>query len=230
MTLPEGYNRWQVADALSAAGLVDRAAFLRRVARDGLEGRLFPDTYWFRLGAGDDLVISTLTDRFDAVLAATLKDDPRAADLSKAGPARHRLLTLASLIEKEARTAHDRPLIARVFENRLARGMKLQTDPTCVYSDEHYTEVPHPRHCRDPNNAYSTYVIPGLPPTPIANPGRASITAALHPTDTPEARALLFFVARRDGSGEHHFSATLDDHEAATRRHLGRDGEPPRAP
>ncbi|MCB9534713.1 MAG: endolytic transglycosylase MltG [Myxococcales bacterium] len=228
VTLPEGLNRWQVADALAEAGLVDRDAFLQRVAREQLEGRLFPDTYDFHPDADLDTVVRRLTRRFDAVLAELTAGRPDAEALRADGPERQRLLILASLVEKEARTDRDRPLVARVFENRLARGMKLQTDPTCVYDAALYTQVPHPRYCRDPKNRYSTYVIDGLPPGPIANPGRAALKATLNPALGPEAEKLLFFVARRDGSGEHHFSATLAEHERAVRRHLGGGGAAPR--
>ena len=83
-----------------------------------------------------------------------------------------------------------------------------------------YREVPHPRYCKDPDNRYSTYVIDGLPPGPIANPGRAALAAALRPTRSAEAEKLLYFVARRDGTGEHHFSETHDEHRRAVQRFL----------
>ncbi|MCA9538503.1 MAG: endolytic transglycosylase MltG [Myxococcales bacterium] len=220
ITIPEGFNRWQIADLLAERGLADRQAFLERVERDNLEGRLFPDTYWIREGASLDEVVRVLTDRFDAVFDELIRGLPGSARLREDGDARQRLLTLASLVEKEARTDRDRGLVARVFENRLARGMKLQTDPTCVYSERLYREVPHPRYCKDPDNRYSTYVIDGLPPGPIANPGRAALAAALRPTRSAEAEKLLYFVARRDGTGEHHFSETHDEHRRAVQRFL----------
>ncbi len=214
ITIPEGYNRWQVADLLAKQGLVDRAEFLRRVERDGLEGRLFPDTYWVRKDAGLDAVIDLLTRRFDEVWEQLLKEQPGAK------VDRGRTINLASLVEKEARTERDRPLVARVFLNRLEKKMRLQTDPTCVYGPELYEETPHPRFCKDPSSRYSTYVIDGLPPTPIANPGRAALRAVLAPARGPGADELLYFVARRDGSGEHHFSATYEEHRKAVQRYL----------
>lgn len=214
VTLPEGLNRWEIADRLAAAGLVEREAFLAQVEAEGLEGRLFPDTYRFHPKAGHRTVIERLTGRFDAV----------AAEL--AGPvepaARARWLKLASLVEAEAKTERDRRLVARVFENRLAAGMKLQTDPTCVYGAERYQRKPSPALCKDPKNEYSTYVIDGLPPTPITNPGRAALAAALRPADEPGADALLYFVARGDGSGEHEFNSTYDAHRRAVDRYLRR--------
>lgn len=220
ITIPEGYNRWQIADLLADAGLVDRAAFLARVEADDLEGRLFPDTYELPPDPPLDAVIATLTRRFDAVYADVLAATPPAARPTT--PAAHRdLLILASLVEKEARTERDRRLVSRVFANRLAQGMPLQTDPTCVYDARHYRETPHPRYCRDPQNRYSTYVIDGLPPGPIANPGRAALTAALAPAEGLGAAKLLYFVARRDGTGEHHFSETYAEHQRALRRSLG---------
>lgn len=221
VTLKEGWNRWQIADELAAKGVVDRAAFLRRVERGGLEGRLFPDTYWIKEGAALDDVVRVLTDRFDEVFEDVLRGHVDEQALRSDPARRDRILNLAALVEKEARTDRDRRLVARVFANRIAVGMRLQTDPTCVYGPDTYKEIPHPRFCKDPDNAYSTYVIDGLPPTPIANPGRAALDAALRPAEGAEASRLLYFVARRDGSLEHHFSASHDEHRAAVRRYLG---------
>ncbi len=220
VTLPEGYNRWQIADALSKAGVADRAAFLAHVERDDLEGRLFPDTYWIKKGATLDEVVRLLTGHFEAVFDEVVKGHPEEAKLRSDPVARRRLLIIASLVEKEAKTEEDRPLIARVFENRLQRGMKLETDPTCVYGADIYQEVPHPRFCRDASSRYSTYVISGLPPTPIANPGRASLVAALRPATGERAEKLLYFVAKRDGTGAHHFSETFGEHDKAVDRFL----------
>jgi len=220
LTLPEGWNRWQIADRVVALTDADRADFLARVEAEDLEGRLFPDTYFLQPEASAAEVLGVLTRRFDGVWAEVLKGHPDAEKLRRDGAARRRLLTLASLVEKEARTQKDRKLIARVFHNRLAKGMKLQTDPTCVYREDWYTQVPHPRFCRDPANLYSTYLIEGLPPGPIANPGRAALDAALRPADDAASRELLYFVARRDGSGEHVFSRTYEEHQAAVNRYL----------
>ena len=220
VTIPEGYNRWQIADVLADEGLVEREAFLDAVDSKSLEGRLFPDTYWIRKDASLDQVLEVLVSRFDAVFVDVITGHPRFAELATLGEAQSRLVTLASLIEKEGRTDRDRGLISRVFHNRIARDMKLETDPTCIYSPTLYKEKPHPRYCRDPKSRYSTYVIEGLPPTPIANPGRAALDAALRPAEGDETRDLLFFVARRDGSGEHHFSRTYAEHSRAVDQYL----------
>ncbi len=219
VTVPEGLNRWQIADLLAGEGLVERDAFLARVEQEDLEGRLFPDTYRFRPEAGVDAVVAALTGRFEAVAAEVLDATP-AERRPKTDAERRTWLILASLVEKEARTARDRRLVARVFHNRLAKGMKLQTDPTCVYDARWYREVPHPRYCKDPKNRYSTYVIDGLPPGPIANPGRDALLATLSPATEGRADKLLYFVARRDGSGEHHFSETYAEHRRAVQRYL----------
>lgn len=220
LTIPEGFNRWQVADRVAALTAADRADFLRRVEAEDLEGRLFPDTYFLRPEATAAEALKLLTRRFDQVFGEVVKGHPDAEKLRTDPDARRRLLTLASLVEKEARTNRDRKLVARVFHNRLAKGMKLQTDPTCVYREDWYQQVPHPRFCKDSSNLYSTYVIAGLPPGPIANPGRAALDAALRPADDAASKELLYFVARRDGSGEHVFSRTYEEHQAAVNRHL----------
>ena len=212
VTIPEGFNRWQIADLLTRKGLIDRAKFLRRVERENLEGRLFPETYLFRTDTNTDAVLARLTGQFNTVLKSVL-GDRKAVDIK-------RLINVASLVEKESKKPLDQRKVARVFANRIAINMKLQTDPTCVYGESLYTKVPHPRYCKDPNSRYSTYVIKGLPPTPIANPGRTALAAVLNPYDGPGAETLLFFVAKRDGTGTHHFSATHGEHSKAIDRYL----------
>lgn len=218
LTIPEGFNRWQIADRVASLG-IDRAEFLRLVEAQDAEGQLFPDTYYLRPDATAADVLRTLRARFDTVLKAVLKGHPDAAKYAEP-KARRRLIILASLIEEEGVTDEDRRLIARVFENRLAQGMRLQTDPTCTYAEDLYKKRPHPRYCKDPKNRYSTYMIDGLPPGPITNPGRSALDAALRPATGPDAEGLLYFVARRDGSKAHTFSRTFDEHKAKVRTHL----------
>ncbi len=215
VTIPEGSNVWQVADLMEAAGVCGRGEFLEAVP--GFEGRLFPDTYFFHPGAAPQWVIRALTNKFNEVWRSIGGDKPgpKAGGLAELG-----VLTLASLVEEEAQLAEERPRIARVFYNRLAKGMRLETDPTCVYAEATYTEVPSPKRCKDPANRWSTYVIPGLPPTPISSPGRASMQAALAPSSDKADAELLYFVARRDGTGGHHFSRTYAEHSKAVTRYL----------
>ncbi len=221
VTLPEGLNRWEVAKRLEDAGVCPAKAFLDLVGRRSLEGRLFPDTYRFFPGSSPERVAKVLTERFDSVWARLRSSHAAGlAGAKAAGLSERDLIVLASLVEKEAKVAAERPVIARVFFNRLAKKWKLQTDPTCVYGRTTHQEVPSPKRCRDPNNRYSTYVHTGLPPGPIANPGRASLKAVLAPAATPEAAKLMFFVARRDGTGRHDFSVTDKEHRAKVRRYL----------
>jgi UPF0755 protein len=173
------------------------------------EGWLFPDTYLFVRGTTDTEILKQAYRRMRDVL-----DEEWAArgdDLPIETP--YEALILASIVEKETGKASERPRIAGVFTRRLEQGMKLQTDPTIIYGlgDEYDGDITR-EHLRRPT-PYNTYVIPALPPTPIALPGREAIHAVLHPADGDE----LFFVARGDGS--HYFSATLDEHNCAVRHY-----------
>lgn len=218
LTIPEGFNRWQIADRIEKLG-IDRAEFLRLVEAQDVEGQLFPDTYYLRKDATAADVIKIMQARFHAVFRGLLQGHPDAAKYGDPA-ARRRLIIKASLIEEEGVNDDDRRLIARVFENRLAKGMRLQTDPTCTYAEHLYKKRPHPRYCKDPKNRYSTYMIDGLPPGPITNPGKSALDAALRPATGPDAEGLLYFVARRDGSKAHTFSRTFDEHKAKIRTHL----------
>ncbi len=233
LTVPEGFTIFHIADRVERIGLASRASFLA-AARDpealqeagiqgeSFEGYLFPDTYRFVKGTPADLIVQKLHDRHTEVVAELSTAHPDAIETlgSKYAFDMHSIVTMASIVEKESSGTSEQPIIARVFYNRLDRDMKLQTDPTCVYGEQTYKEVPHPRYCKDPLNRYSTYVIEGLPPGPISNPGRGALEAALQPDESEDARAYLFFVARRDGSRGHHFSKTYREHKAAIRKFL----------
>jgi len=223
VTIPEGLNRWQTADVLAESGLVDREAFVAatgsadRIAEYGLdaptlEGWLAPETWTF----DDPTPLDAVLDRL-VTHAMAAQDAAFDGAVIPDGYTRYDVLILASLVEREARVDAERPRIARVFWNRLDRGMRLQTDPTCVYGPDRYRETPSPRWCRREPNAWSTYAHDGLPPTPIASPRPASIEAVLQPSDEPD---LLFFVAMQDGTGRHAFAATLAEHEANIERYL----------
>lgn len=222
VTIPEGFTVRQIADALAAAGVVQRERFVelatrggRRFARaslaelptDSLEGYLFPDTYHLPRSLDEEAVIGTMLDRLDAAVDAPLRDAARARGLTF-----HQLLTIASMVERETRVAEERPVIAGVIYNRLARGMRLEIDATVLYAlGRHKDRVTLADLAVE--SPYNTYRREGLPPGPIASPGLAAIAAAARPAEVP----YLFYVLKPDGS--HHFSRTLAEHQAAVRRY-----------
>ncbi|MEZ5913085.1 MAG: endolytic transglycosylase MltG [Paracoccaceae bacterium] len=200
LTLAEGVTSWQVVESLK------RAEFLTgQVDAVPAEGSLSPDSYEVKRGAERAGVISEMEARQTQVLADLWAS--RADGLPYDSP--EEALTMASIVEKETGIAEERRRVASVFLNRLNQGIRLQTDPTVIYGITR-GEGALGRGLRQSElrreTPYNTYVIDGLPPTPIANPGRASIEAALNPEDTN----LLFFVA--DGTGGHAFAETLDEH------------------
>ncbi len=250
VTLPEGKNVVEIAEILDAAGITSKmdllaragdAEFVKSLDLPGptLEGYLFPDTYKLRPHMAADKVIMTLVRRHRQV-AGELRA-ARAlgvALLQRAlGEGDARMVTLASMVEKETGSPEERPRIAQVFLNRMLkpsfRPKLLQTDPTIVYG---CTAAPllggkisaackqwdgriHRIHLEDADNPYNTYTHEGLPPGPIANPGRAALAAVLNPDGTP----YLYFVAKNDGT--HKFSATVAEHEAAVTQYQ-RGGKP----
>jgi UPF0755 protein len=176
------------------------------------EGLFFPDTYFFANGTSDLAILRranrSLRRQLDALWAE------RAPDLPLADP--YRALILASIVEKETGVPADRPLIAAVFVNRLRRGMLLQTDPTVIYGLGSGFDGNLRRRDLTTDGPYNTYLRPGLPPTPIAIVGLASLQAALQPAATDA----LYFVARGDGTSE--FSRTLAEHERAVTKYQRR--------
>ncbi len=200
VTLVEGATSWQAIDALS------RADFLTGAVKDiPAEGRLAPDAYEVaRGGARADLVAEMLA-RQSAALDELWAGRAEGLPYKSVDEA----LTMASIVEKETGVPEERARVASVFLNRLAQGMKLQTDPTVIYGLTRGKGALG-RGLRQSelrsNTPYNTYVVDGLPPGPIANPGRAAIEAALHPDQTK----YLFFVA--DGTGGHVFAETLAEH------------------
>ncbi len=230
VTVPEGYNIWQIGERLEEAGVVTASEFVDaatsrdRLAGAGIdapsaEGLLFPDTWDFAQNIGAETVVGRMAERHKAVWNELLVAHPGALarlerewDISP-----YEAVIVASIVEKEAVVADERPRIARVIYNRIARGMRLQCDPTCVYGPELWRERPTRSLCRDPESRYSTYVIDGLPPTPIAAPGRSSLAAVLAPSDEAD---ILYFVTRGDGSRRHEFAATLAEHNENVERWL----------
>ena len=213
LIVPEGYNMFDLAAAIKKLGTFSEAAFLKEARNPALikdldpdapslEGYLFPDTYHLSRATTAHQLVMTMTDRF--------RNAWRGLD----GKGVHKTVTLASLVEREARRPEERPMIASVFENRLEMGMKLDCDPTTVYAallaGEYRGKIY--RSDLDRESPWNTYRSPGLPPGPIANPGLSSLKAALH----PESSQYLYFVAKGDGSGGHTFSQTLAEHQEAT--------------
>ncbi|GHE86463.1 branched-chain alpha-keto acid dehydrogenase subunit E2 [Aliiroseovarius zhejiangensis] len=200
IALAEGVTSWQIVDSLNHADFLDG-----EVAEVPAEGTLAPDSYEVRVGADRAALLAEMQAAQSAILAAAW--EARAPDLPYDSP--EEALIMASIVEKETGVAEERRQVASVFVNRLNQGMRLQTDPTVIYGvtkgqgalgrglrqSELRSETP-----------YNTYVIDGLPPTPIANPGKAAIEAALNPDDTD----FIFFVA--DGTGGHAFAETLEEH------------------
>jgi UPF0755 protein len=217
LLVPEGFNMFDVAEAVGKLGTMTPEAFLSAarnpsLIRDldpeapSLEGYLFPNKYRVYRHTTAQQICRMMTDEFRARWQALG---------TKANV--HRTVTLASMVEREARRPEERPLVASVFQNRLMIGMKLDCDPTTVYAAllEHRYRGTIYRSDLENMSPWNTYQHAGLPPGPIANPGLSSIQAALAPADT----RFLYFVAKADGSGGHNFSESLVQHEAAVSRY-----------
>lgn len=178
------------------------------------EGEFFPDTYRFAANTTDAVILELAYQGMQRVLAAAWA--ARAPQLPF--DTDYQGLILASMVEKEAALKTERALIAGVFVNRLRKGIRLQSDPTVIYGlGDKYDGYVHTRDLTT-DTRYNTYTREGLPPTPIALPGRESLMAAMHPAST----AALYFVATGLGDGAHHFSATLEEHNAAVQTYLAR--------
>ncbi|MFN3526856.1 MAG: endolytic transglycosylase MltG [Paracoccus sp. (in: a-proteobacteria)] len=206
LVMAEGVTSWQVVEALNAASVL-----AGEVAEIPAEGSLAPDTYLLARGQERSAILAEMARRQAAILAAEWEN--RAEGLPYANP--EEALIMASIVEKETAVASERPQVASVFVNRLRQGMRLQTDPTVIYGVTEGRGILDRgirRSELDARTPWNTYQIDGLPPTPIANPGRAAIRATLNP-DTTE---YIFFVA--DGTGGHAFSRTLAEHNAAVAR------------
>jgi UPF0755 protein len=173
------------------------------------EGLFFPDTYYFAAGSSDLAVLQRAHRALEQRLAAAWAR--RAPNQPLASP--YEALILASIVEKETGRAQDRPLVASVFINRLARGMRLQTDPTVIYGMGERFDGSLRKRDLETDSAYNTYVRTGLPPTPIALPSQASLDAVVDPPATP----YLYFVSRGDGTSQ--FSATLIEHNRAVAKY-----------
>ena len=188
-----------------------QAELMQRIGADGTsaEGWFFPDTYFFVAGSTDAALLARAYRLMRARLDAAW--NARSADLPLKNA--YEALILASIVEKETARPADRPLVASVFINRLKRGMRLQTDPTVIYGMGERFDGNLKKRDLETDTPHNTYTRDGLPPTPIALPGQASLDAVTHPPTTP----YLYFVARGDGSSE--FSANLADHNRAVAKY-----------
>jgi UPF0755 protein len=214
VTVPEGSTLWDVArildqkelapqnEIIDLAGSAEFARSLEVKAR-GLEGYLFPDTYQFKKPVSSASIASAMVRRFRQRLPQQWH-----GRLKELGLSLHEIVTLASIVEKEAVVDSERPVIAGVFYNRLKINMPLQSDPTAVYDIPWFSGPVTAAHLAR-QSPYNTYRIKGLPPGPICNPGEKSIQAAFYPEKVP----YLYFVSNNDGT--HHFSATSDEHRKA---------------
>ena len=218
LTLVEGWNFRQVRAALAredgikhdSAALSD-ADLMARLERPGVapEGRFFPDTYTYAKGSSDLAVLRRALHAMDRRLEAAWSQRASDTPLKSADEA----LVLASIVEKETGRASDRALIAGVFANRLRIGMLLQTDPTVIYGLGDKFDGNLRKRDLQTDTPWNTYTRSGLPPTPIAMPGKAALLAAVQ----PEPTKALYFVAKGDGTS--HFSASLGEHNRAVNRY-----------
>jgi UPF0755 protein len=206
VTFPEGWTDKQMAALLDARGVTPAADFLAITEKGKMQGFLFPDTYLFEQAVPAQDVVRRLADRFKEKEPKDFKERAKTLHLTYA-----QLVTLASIVEREAQASQERPLIAGVFLNRLKKHMHLESCATVEYSLGGWK--PHLNY-KDlqVESPYNTYRHPGLPPGPICNPGKASLEAAAHPAQTD----MLFFVA--DGKGTHRFSRDYDEHLAVQKK------------
>lgn len=229
-TIPEGWRAEQIADRLASTGVAPRDEFLQAVADPAaitgfqalgdarpstLEGYLFPDTYEVKAAVAGTEAASLMVQMFNQRVGDELRRSAGSTGLSG-----HQLLTLASIVEREAKVPSERPTIASVYLNRLQRGMRLQADPTVQYAvatrdgpaaaGYDYWKTSLTAADLEVASPFNTYLHDGLPPGPICSPGEASIRAAVDPAST----AYLYFVAKTDGSGGHLFARTLQEHNA----------------
>jgi UPF0755 protein len=218
-TLPEGYSIYQAAELLEQKGYFKKEAFLEKcrdkalLQRLGLheasvEGYLYPATYNLSRGGGEEQLLEQMVGQFNKNYAAVKEVSQEASRFS-----RHEIVTLASIIEKEAVSADEKPLISSVFHNRLRIGMPLQSDPTAVYGVRAFSGKVSKADIQR-QSPYNTYLNKGLSPGPIGNPGIDAVTAAMNPAKSD----FLYFVARQDGT--HQFSKNLADHNRAVARYL----------
>ena len=216
ITIAEGLNAAEIAARFAKGNWCSAEDFLKLVKErafldslgftsiDSLEGYLYPDTYYLTRVPEIDAaeIIRKMVRRFEHIWQ----------EIASEGVARHEVVTLASIVEKETGEPSERPRIASVFRNRLKRGMKLQSDPTVIYGVADFTGKITKKNLQTPS-PYNTYVIKGLPAGPISNPGKDAMHAVLNPAD----EEYLYFVSKNEGT--HYFSTTLREHNRAVRKY-----------
>jgi UPF0755 protein len=219
ITIPEGYTVRQIAELIVEKG-IDNASAVKALETnpdfaksldlpaESLEGYLFPDTYQYTRGYPAKELLTAMVERFRRVY-----DQRMRAREAEMGLTTHQVVTLASIVERETAVGSERPRIAAVFYNRLKKGMMLQSDPTVIYGIGERFNGNLTRHDLMTPTPFNTYTRRGLPPGPIANPGKASLEAALWPATTDE----LYFVSRNDGT--HVFNVDYDKHLAAVNQY-----------
>ncbi len=214
VTFPEGLTMREMADLLESKGICSAHQFLLLTTHPyeipcfkesfpNLEGTLFPDTYLFPRNYPPRLVVQKMVKRFCQVYTPAMRKRAKRLGMSD-----RQVITLASMIQKEAMLKREMPIISSVFHNRLKKGMRLQSDPTVIYDIPYFAGKLTREDLMKPT-PHNTYRFKGLPPDPICNPGRDAILAALYPAKTD----YLYFVARNDGT--HVFSRTLEEHNIA---------------
>ena len=220
VTVPEGLTLREVADLLEKAEIARKERLLAEAASQellsqlelegkGIEGYLFPDTYYFPPSTTEREILIEMVEQFHDVFNSMMQEQSKELGLTP-----HEVVIIASLIEKETGVESERPLVSAVFHNRLKIKMPLQSDPTVIYGLPNFSGNLTRKNLQSPSS-YNTYRIKGLPPGPICNPGLSSLKAALSPAPTP----YLYFVSKNDGS--HFFSVDLKDHNQAVKLYQG---------
>jgi UPF0755 protein len=224
ITIPEGLNINEIADLLEAKEVISRSQFIEKATSaylakeligeplSSFEGYLFPETYYYKKGVTAEELVNMMTSRFKIIWNSLniRRGEIRLTD--------QEIVILASIIEKETGEPSERHMISEVFHNRLKIGMRLESDPTVIYALGNDFNGDLTREKLKTTSNYNTYLISGLPPGPIANPGKASLEAALNPTSFN----YLYFVSK--GEGRHEFSTNYSDHLKAVNKYQKRSG------
>lgn len=221
VTVPEGLTIQEMAPLFHSTLSVEPDEFLKAASNtqiissidskaEDLEGYLYPETYHFPKGTSAKGIVAAMIAQFKETFTSSWQHRAQKIHMSV-----RETVTLASLVEKETAVPEEKPLVSAVFHNRLERGMKLDCDPTIIYALKKNNEFEGRLRSKDLelDSPYNTYVYGGLPPGPIANPGKESLKAALYPADVP----YLYFVSKNDGS--HHFSRTFKEHQRAVNKY-----------